>query len=77
VIAMTRRRILKAGAALGLGSFVSKAHAQSGGAPLRIGVLIPLSGPGAYYGKEMKFGADTAVEHINAAGGVNGQPIKS
>jgi len=73
---MTRRRILKAGAALGLGSFVSKAHAQSGGAPLRIGVLIPLSGPGAYYGKEMKFGADTAVEHINAAGGVNGQPIE-
>lgn len=41
-----------------------------------IGALFPMTGPQAYYGRIMSRGALLAVDHINAAGGVDGYKFK-
>jgi branched-chain amino acid transport system substrate-binding protein len=41
-----------------------------------IGVLIPETGRGAAYGASVKAGIDLAVEEVNAAGGIEGQPLR-
>ena len=38
-------------------------------------MLYPIAGTGAVYGVPAMFGHDLAVDEINAAGGVNGQPL--
>jgi branched-chain amino acid transport system substrate-binding protein len=43
---------------------------------LRIGLLLPLSGEGASIGQGMADAADRAVDEINTAGGVLGQPVE-
>jgi len=43
--------------------------------PLILASLMPLSGDLAFLGPGIALGATLAVEHANAAGGVNGQPI--
>lgn len=48
-------------------------------APVKIGLIVPLSGPWARQGQVMRIGAEMAVEHINAQGGVRalgGAPIE-
>lgn len=40
--------------------------------PVRIGVVLPLTGPTAGYGKDGRMGAELAVEEINKAGGILG-----
>jgi len=40
--------------------------------PVKIGVVLPLTGPTAGYGKDGKMGAELALEEINAAGGILG-----
>jgi len=48
-------------------------------APVKIGLIVPLSGPWARQGQVMRIGAEMAVEHINAQGGVRalgGAPIQ-
>lgn len=42
---------------------------------VEIGALLPLSGPGANYGKWEKQGIDLAVEEINGAGGIDGKDL--
>src|SRR6202163_5084817 len=37
---------------------------------VRIGVIVPLSGPFALGGQNVKRGYDLAVEYLNAAGGI-------
>lgn len=44
--------------------------------PIKIGILVPLSGPSSQGGEQMKNAFELAAEEINAAGGVNGQPIE-
>jgi branched-chain amino acid transport system substrate-binding protein len=44
--------------------------------PIKIGVILPLTGPVAFYGESFKSGIDMAVEEINQDGGINGKPIK-
>lgn len=46
------------------------------GAPIRIGVITTLTGPGQLYGNYIKDGCDLAAQLINAGGGVKGQPIE-
>jgi len=41
-----------------------------------IGAYWPMTGPQAYYGRVMSRGALTAVDQINAAGGVEGYKFK-
>ena len=61
-------------AALGLcaAGVVSTAQAQN----IRIGMVIPTTGALTQYGDMVKEGASTAVETINAAGGVQGKKIE-
>lgn len=44
--------------------------------PVKIGLLLPLSGPAAEGGKRMKDGFEMAKEDINAAGGISGRPLE-
>lgn len=51
------------------------AGAQTGGEPIRIGLLAPLTGTGGPYGKEEEDAAKAAVANINAAGGILGRKL--
>lgn len=52
------------------------AVAQQQGAPLRVGVIGPFSGPSADFGQPMLNGVKFAVDEINAVGGYLGRPIE-
>jgi branched-chain amino acid transport system substrate-binding protein len=41
-----------------------------------IGVVLPLTGDGATYGKEIKAGIELAVSEMNEAGGIKGKKIR-
>ena len=38
--------------------------------PIKLGLIVPLSGPWARQGEVMRVGAEMAIDHINAAGGI-------
>lgn len=44
--------------------------------PLKIGIVHPMTGPNKQYGDQILEGAMTAIETINAAGGVKGRKIE-
>lgn len=44
--------------------------------PIKLGMLAPFSGSEAAFGDYMKFGAELAIQEINADGGVNGRDLK-
>ena len=44
--------------------------------PVTIGSISPLTGTNAVQGLDMKRGEELALEEINAAGGINGKPLK-
>jgi branched-chain amino acid transport system substrate-binding protein len=51
-------------------------HAQD---PIKVGLIVPLSGPWARQGQVMRAAAELAVEQINAAGGIEahgGRPLE-
>lgn len=50
-------------------------HAQNSG-PIKIGVLIPLTGSTSQYGSTLGQAATLAAQEINAAGGVNGRKVE-
>jgi branched-chain amino acid transport system substrate-binding protein len=52
------------------------AGAQDDAGPLKIGVLFPFTGDLSDFGDPFKQAAELAVNQINEAGGVNGQPIE-
>jgi len=43
---------------------------------LRIGTILSTTGPAAFLGEDMKAGMEIAIDEINAAGGIGGQPVK-
>jgi branched-chain amino acid transport system substrate-binding protein len=51
-------------------------QAASSGEEIKIGLVAPLSGGGALYGKQMENGAKLAVDEINEAGGLLGKKLK-
>jgi branched-chain amino acid transport system substrate-binding protein len=69
----TRRTLIKQGA-LGAATIATtmmpwkKLRAQ--GKPVKVAVIVPLSGPWARQGTLVKWGAETAVNEINATGGI-------
>jgi branched-chain amino acid transport system substrate-binding protein len=72
---MTRRQLLKAGAAAGavLGApVILRAQSKE---PIAIGALSPLTGAGGSYGPDMQRAVVAVVERINKAGGIHGRPI--
>lgn len=77
MISKISRRGFVAGGVGMAGAFAMPAivRAQSGN-PIKIGHLAPRTGPGAILGEWMFRGAELAVESINKAGGVLGQPLE-
>jgi branched-chain amino acid transport system substrate-binding protein len=43
---------------------------------IKIGLIGPMSGPGAFYGASMKEAADLAVDEVNAKGGIKGKKVQ-
>jgi len=64
------QRIRPLALALGVMTIVSGAQAAD---DIKIGILQPMTGPNTQYGDQIQAGALTAIETINAAGGVNGK----
>ena len=58
------------------GASAAAAAGAPSGAPIRIGLLAPLTGSGGAYGKEEETAAKAAAAHINAHGGVLGRPLE-
>jgi branched-chain amino acid transport system substrate-binding protein len=77
---VTRRSVVSA--ALLCGAVLAgpaAAQSENGAAPVKIGLIVPLSGPWARQGQVMEIGARMAVEHVNRDGGIaalGGAPIE-
>ena len=52
-------------------------QAETPAEPFKIGLMLDFTGGLAEYGNEMRKGFDLAIKHINAAGGVWGQPVEA
>lgn len=57
------------------GSAVSSAAGDSG-APLKIGVVVPLTGPVGETGKALQRGLELGVQKVNDSGGVGGKKVE-
>lgn len=70
-------RFLRIAACVFLASFaVVSANAQQKAAPIKLGAVLSLTGPGAGLGQPERLGILLAIEAINAKGGVNGRPLE-
>ena len=65
---ITRRTALGFTVAAATGVFAGAASAQA--RTIKIGTVVPLSGPFAAIGQNIKAGAEMAIEDINASGGI-------
>ena len=75
---LDRRTFLQAGLGVGglmLSSSLSRSWAQQAD-PIKIGLIIPLTGATSQFGATMGQAAKIAEAEINAAGGVRGRPIQ-
>ncbi len=66
---ITRRAALSLTVAAASGAFMGRAGAQAN-RTVKIGTVVPLSGPFAAIGINIKSGAEMAIEDINASGGI-------
>src|ERR1041385_3791154 len=66
---ISRRRFLHT-TALGAAAVAAPAVLRAQGAPVKVGILHPVSGALSYSGQQGRIGAQLAVEEVNAAGGV-------
>lgn len=55
---------------------VAGGDSDSGDGPIKFGMLAPFSGSEAAFGDYMQYGAQLAIDEVNADGGVNGQQIE-
>ncbi|MFI0926815.1 ABC transporter substrate-binding protein [Streptomyces sp. NPDC021012] len=58
------------------GAALSGDDAPATGGPVRIGVVVPLTGPVSQVGTALRNGLELAVKKVNADGGVYGQPVE-
>src|SRR6187431_3550083 len=68
--AVNRRRFLQSTAAGVAGLLHAPSVLRAQGAPVKVGVLHPVSGALSYSGQQGRIGATLAIEEINAAGGI-------
>lgn len=75
---MSRRLLVTSVAAAWLVGIISTApsYAQATGKPIKVGVVLTLSGPPARAGTREKDGIELVAAKLNAAGGINGRPIQ-
>src|SRR4051794_38780432 len=64
---LNRRRFLQT-TALGAATLVAPAVLRAQGAPIKVGILQPVSGAMSYSGQQGRLGATLALEEINAGG---------
>ncbi len=81
MFAFASKTMGKTAVAVLLAASLSPALAQGGPAdpakePVVIGVSGPLTGPYAQYGAQWQRGFDLALEQVNAAGGIQGRPLR-
>jgi branched-chain amino acid transport system substrate-binding protein len=74
-IGRDRRQFIVGAGALALGCPAVVRAQQASGEPYKIGVTYPLSGPQGAWGQLIVPAIEIAVQHANAAGGVNGRPL--
>lgn len=77
----TTRRVFLTGAASAIAGglapgVIRSACAQGAGSTIRIGMVLPVTGPGADAGRYALAGAKIALEAVNKAGGVLGKPLE-
>ncbi|MBE7202187.1 MAG: ABC transporter substrate-binding protein, partial [Parafilimonas terrae] len=77
----TTRRVFLTGAACAAAGglapgVIRSSHAQGAGGTVRIGMVLPVTGPGADAGRYALSGAKIALEAVNKAGGVLGKPLE-
>lgn len=72
---LTRRQVQLGLASALAGAALPRTGRAAGKPGLKLGLVVPLSGPAARFGGFAVHGAELAVNQINAAGGVNGAPI--
>ena len=70
------RRGFTAGVAAGLASPALVRSASAQGASVKIGMVVPITGPAAASGAFAVQGARIALERVNKAGGVLGKPLE-
>jgi branched-chain amino acid transport system substrate-binding protein len=68
--------IARAASVMLAGALVLIVGAAEAADPIKIGMVAPLSGPGAESGRFQTQGAKLAAEEINKAGGVLGRPLE-
>lgn len=61
---------------IGVYYYVASTGPEQPTEPLRIGLLMPITGGGSYIAPEMLHGALSAIEDVNAAGGVLGRQVE-
>src|SRR5436190_19104433 len=66
-LSLNRRRFL-ASSALGAATFVAPAVLRAQNAPVKVGILQPVSGAMSYSGQQGRIGATLALEEVNARG---------
>src|SRR5919197_6062321 len=70
ISAVNRRRFLQSAALGAAGLLQAPALLRAQGAPVKLGVLHPVSGALSYSGQQGRLGALLAIEEINAGGGI-------
>jgi branched-chain amino acid transport system substrate-binding protein len=70
IASLSRRRFLTSTGAAATALLGAPAVTRAQGAPVKLGVLHPVSGPLSYSGQQGRLGAVAAIEEINAAGGI-------
>ena len=71
-----RRKLLITSIAASLAAFAPVAAMAQANAPIKIGTVLSVTGPGAFLGDHMKRGMELAIDEINAKGGINGRKIE-
>jgi branched-chain amino acid transport system substrate-binding protein len=72
-----RRQLLLGAMALPLVSLAGAGHAVAQDKPYRFVIMASITGPGAAFGTGMAAAARTAIDRLNAAGGVLGRKIEA
>ena len=70
------RRSVTAGLSAALAMPALLRHARGQSAPIRIGMVLPVTGPAAESGRYSQTGAKIAVERVNKAGGVSSRQVE-
>jgi branched-chain amino acid transport system substrate-binding protein len=72
---MQRRELIAFLAAAAAAAVAGPALAQ--GAPIKIGALLPISGPAAEFGGQERRAIEATVERVNASGGIKGRQLQA